>query len=239
MTTLSSSRPITPITNAAKDLPPVLVPGGDKRPGSSRSDGGNASTTPRTAMGRSSMSPFRQEQGRKSPNVITQTASGPAAASGVSPRKPGSPAPSGMLRGLQVQTQTQVPPYHPSNSITQPITNATLSSSTAIIPIRTNGRRHTTSEVAAYPDLRPGLYGSTVGEDKDTRKMSPIIGNDGRIIDPSEHLPTDTWAPEPERRPAKAANYTVKFQTGSRPDTNLASGSAIASRPTSRGVGDG
>ncbi|CAD6567230.1 MAG: hypothetical protein ASARMPRED_000555 [Alectoria sarmentosa] len=28
----------------------------------------------------------------------------------------------------------------------------------------------------------------------------PIIGNNGRIIDPSDHLPTDTWAPEPEKR---------------------------------------
>ena len=28
----------------------------------------------------------------------------------------------------------------------------------------------------------------------------PIIGNDGRIIDPSDHLPTETWAPEPEQK---------------------------------------
>ena len=31
----------------------------------------------------------------------------------------------------------------------------------------------------------------------------PIIGNDGRVIDPSDHLPSDTWAPEPERKDRK------------------------------------
>ena len=35
------------------------------------------------------------------------------------------------------------------------------------------------------------------------RDQGPIIGNDGRVIDPSDHLPTDTWAPEPERKNRK------------------------------------
>jgi len=30
------------------------------------------------------------------------------------------------------------------------------------------------------------------------RGLAPIIGNDGKEIDPSDHLPSDTWAPEPE-----------------------------------------
>ncbi|KAI9768786.1 MAG: hypothetical protein M1840_004600 [Geoglossum simile] len=29
---------------------------------------------------------------------------------------------------------------------------------------------------------------------------APIYGADGRLIDPSDHLPADTWAPEPERK---------------------------------------
>ncbi|KAI9820403.1 MAG: hypothetical protein M1826_000929 [Phylliscum demangeonii] len=34
----------------------------------------------------------------------------------------------------------------------------------------------------------------------------PIIGYDGRVIDPSDHLPADTWAPEPERKgPARTS----------------------------------
>lgn len=35
------------------------------------------------------------------------------------------------------------------------------------------------------------------------RDLGPIIGNDGREIDPSDHLPADTWAPEPERKNRK------------------------------------
>jgi len=42
----------------------------------------------------------------------------------------------------------------------------------------------------------------------------PIIGDDGRIIDPSDHLPTETWAPEPERKNARKAAEPV---TRSRP----------------------
>ncbi|KAI5294500.1 hypothetical protein KEM56_005836 [Ascosphaera pollenicola] len=83
--------------------------------------------------------------------------------------------------------------------------------------------------------------------------MSPIIGNDGRVIDPSEHLPTDTWAPEPERRPPasaehssgakQASNYTVRFQVGggggaaasSRPATRSSGRASVSPRPASRG----
>lgn len=38
----------------------------------------------------------------------------------------------------------------------------------------------------------------------------PIIGDDGREIDPSDHLPTDTWAPEPERK--KKTGVVVRFK---------------------------
>ncbi|KAL8713771.1 MAG: hypothetical protein Q9220_002298 [cf. Caloplaca sp. 1 TL-2023] len=41
----------------------------------------------------------------------------------------------------------------------------------------------------------------------------PIIGNDGRVIDPSDHLPTDTWAPEPEvKNPKKTAQVNFRFR---------------------------
>ena len=40
----------------------------------------------------------------------------------------------------------------------------------------------------------------------------PIIGVDGKIIDPSDHLPTDTWAPEPERKtPRKGPEIHLRF----------------------------
>ena len=41
----------------------------------------------------------------------------------------------------------------------------------------------------------------------------PIIGNDGKVIDPSDHLPTDTWAPEPERKtPRKGPEVTLRYK---------------------------
>ncbi|KAK2797439.1 hypothetical protein FQN51_008472 [Onygenales sp. PD_10] len=43
------------------------------------------------------------------------------------------------------------------------------------------------------------------------RDLGPIIGNDGRVIDPSDHLPTDTWAPEPERKSRKP-EIVVRFK---------------------------
>lgn len=45
----------------------------------------------------------------------------------------------------------------------------------------------------------------------------PIIGSDGRIIDPSDHLPTDTWAPEPEQKPVrKGPEVTIRFRQSPR-----------------------
>ena len=42
----------------------------------------------------------------------------------------------------------------------------------------------------------------------------PIIGSDGRIIDPSDHLPSDTWAPEPEQKTPtrRGPEVTVRFR---------------------------
>ncbi|KAL8931259.1 MAG: hypothetical protein Q9211_007103, partial [Gyalolechia sp. 1 TL-2023] len=41
----------------------------------------------------------------------------------------------------------------------------------------------------------------------------PIIGSDGRVIDPSDHLPTETWAPEPEvKAPRKTAQVNIRFR---------------------------
>ncbi|KAJ5482635.1 hypothetical protein N7475_001447 [Penicillium sp. IBT 31633x] len=44
----------------------------------------------------------------------------------------------------------------------------------------------------------------------------PIIGDDGREIDPSDHLPTDTWAPEPERKNRKP-EVVIRFKHSPRP----------------------
>ena len=44
------------------------------------------------------------------------------------------------------------------------------------------------------------------------RELGPIIGNDGREIDPTDHLPSDTWAPEPERKTRKP-EVVIRFKT--------------------------
>ncbi|EEH16968.2 hypothetical protein PABG_07055 [Paracoccidioides brasiliensis Pb03] len=68
------------------------------------------------------------------------------------------------------------------------------------------------------------------------RDLGPIIGDDGRVIDPSDHLPTDTWAPEPERKFAtvsgsggagggKRAEVVVRFKhAGQRDSASVGSG---------------
>ena len=54
----------------------------------------------------------------------------------------------------------------------------------------------------------------------------PIIGSDGRVIDPSDHLPTDTWAPEPEqKKPRKGPEVTIRFRQSPRGAQPLPSGS--------------
>ncbi|RMZ90638.1 hypothetical protein DV736_g2120, partial [Chaetothyriales sp. CBS 134916] len=44
------------------------------------------------------------------------------------------------------------------------------------------------------------------------RDQGPIIGNDGRVIDPSDHLPSDTWAPEPERK-QRQPEHVIRIRT--------------------------
>ncbi|PYI19451.1 hypothetical protein BO99DRAFT_360003 [Aspergillus violaceofuscus CBS 115571] len=58
--------------------------------------------------------------------------------------------------------------------------------------------------------------------------MGPIIGDDGREIDPSDHLPTDTWAPEPERK-TKKPGVVVRFRNPAHRANPLA-------RPTTDGT---
>ncbi|OQV10062.1 C2 domain-containing protein [Cladophialophora immunda] len=65
------------------------------------------------------------------------------------------------------------------------------------------------------------------------RDQGPIIGNDGRVIDPSDHLPSDTWAPEPERKQRKP-EHVIRIRTREEARTHSRAGSSPASvRPHS------
>lgn len=78
------------------------------------------------------------------------------------------------------------------------------------------------------------------------RDLGPIIGNDGRVIDPSDHLPSDTWAPEPERK-NKQPEHVIHVRsrngpTGARPNVvvrhNGSSNFASTSPASSPASGD-
>ena len=81
----------------------------------------------------------------------------------------------------------------------------------------------------SFDQFNPSMGGSNPGSQSATPENSrgasrsqdfgskietgPIIGSDGRVIDPSDHLPSDTWAPEPEKKsPRKSHQINVKFR---------------------------
>ncbi|KAL8832370.1 MAG: hypothetical protein Q9170_004906 [Blastenia crenularia] len=67
------------------------------------------------------------------------------------------------------------------------------------------GARYNTPEQAKEASIQHGRE-QKLGD-------GPIIGSDGREIDPSDHLPTDTWAPEPEvKAPKKTAQVNIRFR---------------------------
>ena len=50
-------------------------------------------------------------------------------------------------------------------------------------------------------------------EKEERLEAGPIVDSTGRIVDPSDHLPADTWAPEPEKKtPRKSHQINVKFR---------------------------
>ena len=63
----------------------------------------------------------------------------------------------------------------------------------------------------------------------------PIRTSGGRIIDPSDHLPSDTWAPEPDRKsPTKSSSYS---ENRPRPSPNGAEPMSASARPGFRDSG--
>jgi len=51
------------------------------------------------------------------------------------------------------------------------------------------------------PEQAKDIFRQRQREAKRGGADAPIYGADGRLIDPSDHLPSDTWAPEPEKKP--------------------------------------
>ncbi|KAL5343470.1 hypothetical protein BJX70DRAFT_408253 [Aspergillus crustosus] len=63
----------------------------------------------------------------------------------------------------------------------------------------------------AYETPAQAMDAARRNEAASARTEGPIIGDDGREIDPSDHLPTDTWAPEPDRKSRKPG-VIVRFR---------------------------
>lgn len=63
----------------------------------------------------------------------------------------------------------------------------------------------------AYDTPTEAMNAAMRSEAEAARDPGPIIGDDGREIDPSDHLPLDTWAPEPERKNRKP-EVIVRFK---------------------------
>ncbi|PGH01541.1 hypothetical protein AJ79_07889 [Helicocarpus griseus UAMH5409] len=88
---------------------------------------------------------------------------------------------------------------------------------------------------APYSTPEEAMEAARMREVEKLRDLGPIIGNDGREIDPSDHLPTDTWAPEPERKSRKP-EIVVRFKHAPQNSSRFSpreSSSSTAVRPHS------
>lgn len=92
----------------------------------------------------------------------------------------------------------------------------------------------------AYNSGSDDVFGTPAGDreaarQKEVQKIrdqGPIIGNDGRVIDPSDHLPSDTWAPEPERKERKP-EHVIRIRTRDEARNGRAGSSPLPARPVS------
>ncbi|PYH97116.1 hypothetical protein BO71DRAFT_481562 [Aspergillus ellipticus CBS 707.79] len=66
-------------------------------------------------------------------------------------------------------------------------------------------------------------------EPEPAEEAGPIIGDDGREIDPSDYLPTASWAPEPERKTKKKPGVVVRFRSPVHREIPLRSAAPVVS----------
>lgn len=89
-----------------------------------------------------------------------------------------------------------------------------------IVPVATQIPFSPDSFDALNPNISRAVLGSNPAEEEAAKRREqeaskepgPIIGDDGREIDPSDHLPSDTWAPEPEKK-TKKPELVVRFKS--------------------------
>lgn len=183
------SRPIS--TQVAYDH--SFAPGNDSHPSAEGRYGHpTARYEGRNAHVSSAIAHARREH-RNSAPIIRARGSSPH------PRTP-------MRKSVSPQPESAPPEHHYSSVPFSPDSYNTLNPNLeAASGINEAGSKYPTPEQARHPGRQPEP--ERKGEDE------PIIGPGGRIIDPSDHLPTHNWAPEPERKPArKGPEVTLRFR---------------------------
>ncbi|KAK6217324.1 hypothetical protein QIS74_07438 [Colletotrichum tabaci] len=199
--------------------PPDMNRGRGPSPNPMRGRG--ASPNPMMARG-SSPNPMMARGASPNPMTARGASPNPAARRGVSPQPP----PQHMRsRGISPNPQTQ---------------HTIKRKSVSPAPPPSDHRR--LSGIPFGPDSYDMLNPAVSTTNSDISRPDPnekIITHDGREIDPSDHLPMDTWAPEPEpkgpKTPASASTRSRASPAGAQPmPTSGRRQLRIAARPQSQ-----
>ncbi|GJC98560.1 hypothetical protein ColKHC_07386 [Colletotrichum higginsianum] len=199
--------------------PPDMNRGRGPSPNPMRGRG--ASPNPMMARG-SSPNPMMARGSSPNPMTARGASPNPAARRGVSPQPP----PQHMRsRGISPNPQTQ---------------HTIKRKSVSPAPPPSDHRR--LSGIPFGPDSYDMLNPAVSTTNSDISRPDPnekIITHDGREIDPSDHLPMDTWAPEPEpkgpKTPASASTRSRASPAGAQPmPTSGRRQLRIAARPQSQ-----
>lgn len=216
--------PTSPIREYGQMTPPILIPGYDPRVADDESEHLMRENEPNQ---RQISEPVPQYQAFATHNTISRAHP--------SPRHDTSSQP-----GLVNDTQDRRPhrasaPVIPRREVS-PDPRTPIRKSVSPQPEQANGERRLSavpfgpdSYDAFNPSLNKASSINSSGPKYNTPEQAkeahfeqereaklaegPIIGSDGRVIDPSDHLPTETWAPEPESKaPKKKPEVTVRFR---------------------------
>jgi hypothetical protein len=137
--------------------------------------------------------PDQQRTFQSQPPIVRPHAISPGARN-APPRKPVSPHPPSASDDRRL---SGVPFSPDSYDVLNPITSPAVTTSVSPPKVETPEQLKEAARLREVEKLR---------------EQGPIIGNDGREIDPSDHLPSDTWAPEPERKTRKP-EVVIRFRT--------------------------
>lgn len=162
--------------------------------------GGNAygpnSPMDSNGVGEYGRSPVNDRGMHRSPGSMARSVS-PAPSGMSSMRRSVSPRPPGSSYGGEPVRRLSSTPFSPDSydtAFTPPKPPSSI-----ILPAPTYETPEEQAEAARQREVQK------------LREIGPIIGNDGREIDPSDHLPCDTWAPEPERKGRKP-EVVIRFR---------------------------